>query len=119
MKKEFEIKDFGKTKICLGLQIENLEGEIFVHQVVYTPKVLKRFSIDKVHLLSTLMVVRFFYLDKNSFRPKEEDKEILGLEVPYFSAMGALMYLANCTRSDISFTTNLLARFTSSPIRRH
>ncbi|CAA7017728.1 unnamed protein product [Microthlaspi erraticum] len=35
------------------------------------------------------------------------------------SAIGALMYLANCTRPDIAFATNLLARYSSSPTRRH
>ncbi|CAA7018850.1 unnamed protein product [Microthlaspi erraticum] len=29
------------------------------------------------------------------------------------------MYLANCTRPDIAFATNLLARYSSSPTRRH
>ncbi|KAL5566503.1 hypothetical protein UlMin_029667 [Ulmus minor] len=29
------------------------------------------------------------------------------------------MYLANCTRPDIAFAVNLLARFSSSPTRRH
>ncbi|CAA7031752.1 unnamed protein product [Microthlaspi erraticum] len=44
---------------------------------------------------------------------------MLGPEVPYMSAIGALMYLANCTRPDIAFATNLLARYSSSPTRRH
>ena len=35
------------------------------------------------------------------------------------SAIGGLMYLANCTRPDIAFATNLLARYNSSPTRRH
>ena len=30
--KEFEMKDLGKTKLCLGLQIEHLDDGIFVHQ---------------------------------------------------------------------------------------
>ena len=29
------------------------------------------------------------------------------------------MYLAQCTRSDIAFAVNLLARFSSEPTRRH
>jgi hypothetical protein len=29
------------------------------------------------------------------------------------------MYLANCTRSDIAFSVNLLARYSSAPTRRH
>ena len=32
LKKEFEMKDLGKTKFCLGLQIEHLTNGIFVHQ---------------------------------------------------------------------------------------
>ena len=119
LKKEFEVKDFGKTKYCLGLQIEHLEDGIFVHQTTYTQKVLKRFYMDKAHPLSTPMVVRSLDPTKDPFRPKEDDEELLGPEVPYLSAIGALMYLANCTRPDIAFAVNLLARFSSSPTRRH
>ena len=39
-----------------------------------------------------------------------DDDELLGPEVPYLSAIGALMYLASHTRPDISFSVNLLAR---------
>ena len=41
LKKAFEMKNLGKTKLCLGLQIEHLENEIFVHQSAYISKVLK------------------------------------------------------------------------------
>ncbi|DAZ97426.1 TPA: hypothetical protein N0F65_009877 [Lagenidium giganteum] len=34
-------------------------------------------------------------------------------------AIGALMYLANCTRPDIAFATNLLVRFNHKPTKRH
>jgi hypothetical protein len=53
------------------------------------------------------------------FRPREDGEEILGPEVPYLSAIGALMYLTNCTRHDIAFLVNLLARYSSAPTRRH
>ncbi|RVW19230.1 Copia protein [Vitis vinifera] len=48
-----------------------------------------------------------------------KNEELLGPEVPYLSAIGALMYLANCTRPDIAFSVNLLARYSSAPTRRH
>ncbi|RVW67129.1 Valencene synthase [Vitis vinifera] len=48
-----------------------------------------------------------------------DDESLLGPEVPYLSAIGALMYLANCTRPDIAFSVNLLARYSSAPTRRH
>ena len=119
LKKEFEMKDFGKTKFCLGLQIEHLEDGIFIHQSNYTEKVLKRFYMDKAHPLSSPMVVRSLDINKDPFRPRGHDEELLGPEVPYLSAIGALMYLANNTRPDISFAVNLLARFSSCPTLRH
>ena len=65
------------------------------------------------------MVVRSHEVTKDPFRQKEENEELLGLEVPYLSAIGALMYLANYTRPDIAFSVNLLARYCSAPTKRH
>ena len=57
LKKEFEMKDLGKTKICLGLQIEYLVDRVFIHQSAYTEKILKQFYMDKAHSLSAPMGV--------------------------------------------------------------
>lgn len=118
LKKEFEMKDLGKTKFFLGLQIEHLKNGIFVHQSTYLLKV-KQFYMDKSHPLSSPMVVKSLDVKKDPFRPKESDEELLDPEVPYLSAVGALMYLACHTRPDIAFAVNLLARYSSSPTRRH
>jgi len=42
LKMEFEIKDLGKTKFCLGLQLEHLPEGVFVHQSTYTKRVLEK-----------------------------------------------------------------------------
>ncbi|GJY38322.1 retrovirus-related pol polyprotein from transposon TNT 1-94 [Tanacetum coccineum] len=118
LKREFEMKDLGKTKFCLGLQIEHLKDGILVHQEAYIEKLLKRFYMDKSHSLSTPMVVRTLDVKKDPFRPRD-DEEILGPEVPYLSAIGALMFLVGHTRPDITFSLNLLARYSSCPTRRH
>ncbi|XP_059639001.1 secreted RxLR effector protein 161-like [Cornus florida] len=102
------MKDLGKTKFCLGLQIEHLPNGILIHLSIYTEKVLRRFYMDKAHLLSSPMVVRSHDVKKDHFRPQEDDKEILSAEVSYLSAIGALMYLPNCTKPDITFAVNLL-----------
>ena len=75
--------------------------------------------MDKANPLSTPMVVRSLSVEKDPYCPCEENEEALDPEVPYLSAIGALMYLANCTRPDIAFATNLLARYSSCPTRRH
>ena len=56
------------------------------------------------------MVVGSLEVTKYPFRPIEENKKLLGLEVPYLNAISALMYLTNYTRPDIVFLINLLAR---------
>ena len=60
MKKEFEMKDLGKTKFYRVLQIEHLRKRIFVHQSNYTKRLLKCFYMDKTTHLSTPMVNRSF-----------------------------------------------------------
>jgi hypothetical protein len=81
-------------------------------------RVLEKFSMNECHPLKTPMIVRSLEADKDLFRPKGEDEHGLGPEVPYLSAIGALMYLANCTRPDIAFAVNLLARYSVAPTRR-
>jgi hypothetical protein len=119
LKDGFEMKDLEKTKFCLGLQIEHLSNEIFVHQSIYIEKVLKHFYMDNAYLLSTPVVVRSLDAKKDPFQSLEENEEILGLEVPYLSAIGALIYLANYIRLDIAFAINLLVRYSSTPTKRH
>ena len=119
LKKEFEMKDLGKTRYCLSLQFEYCLNDVLIHQSSYTEKVLKRFYMDKSHPLSSPMVVTSLKVTKDPFRPKEENEELLGPEVPYLSAIGTLIYLANYTRPDIALSVNLLARYSLAPTKRH
>ncbi|XP_068340437.1 secreted RxLR effector protein 161-like [Pyrus communis] len=65
------------------------------------------------------MVIRTLDAKRDPFCPNENEKEILEPKVPYLSAIGALLYLAQCTGPDISFAINLFARYSNAPIRRH
>ena len=69
LKKEFEMKDLRKTKFCLDPQIEHFPTRVLVHQSVYTKKILKRFYMDKTHLLSSQMVVCSLDVKKDLFLP--------------------------------------------------
>ncbi|XP_070045046.1 uncharacterized protein [Nicotiana tomentosiformis] len=72
-------EELQREKLCLSLQIEYLADEIFIYQFVYTEKILKRFYMDKVH-------------------PLKDDEELLGPEILYLNAIGALMYLVNANK---------------------
>ena len=75
--------------------------------------------MDKSHPINSPIVVRSLEVNKNPFRRKEENEELFDPKVPYLNAIGALMYLANCTRPDIAFFVNLLARYSSVLTKRH
>ena len=75
--------------------------------------------MDKAHPLDSPMIVRSLKINEDLFCPREEGEEVLGPEVPYLSAIGAIMYLATNTRPNIVFSVNLLARYNTQPTRRH
>ena len=113
------MKDLGQTKFCLGLKLEHLPTGIFVHQAAYIQKILEKFNMNKSYPSKTPMIVRSLDMKKDQFRPRDDGEELLGPEVPYLSAIGALMYLANSTWLDIVFAVNLLARHSAAPTKRH
>jgi hypothetical protein len=73
LKTEFEMKDLGRTKFCLGMQLENLQTGILVHQSTYVQKVLKKFNMDKTYALRTPIAVHALEKDIDQFRPKQEE----------------------------------------------
>ena len=127
LKNESEMKYLEKTKFCLDLQIEHFPNGVLVHQSTYIKKVLKHFYMDKPHFLSSIMVFQSLDMKKDSFRLCKKDsfrfckksEKLLGLEVPHLNVIDALMYLTNCTCLDNDFSVNLLAKYSSSPTRRH
>ena len=80
LEKEFEMKDLGKTKYYLDLQIEHCSYGVLIHQSTYTEKVMKYFHMDKSHPLSSLMFVRSFEVTKDPFRVKMKIKNYLALK---------------------------------------
>ena len=91
LKNRFEMKDLGKIKYCLGLQIEHFSNDILVHQSTYIEKVLKQFYIDKSHPMNSPTVFHSPKVNKDSFHPKEENEELFGPKVPYLSEIGTLV----------------------------
>lgn len=72
-----------------------------------------------MHPLSNTMVSIRLEPKTYQFHSREKDEKVLGHEVPYQSAIGALMYFLQCTRLDISFAINFLTRYSSEPTWRH
>jgi hypothetical protein len=112
----FEMKDFGKVSSCIGFQVEHFPAGTFVHQTTYLQKILMKFGMTNCNPINTPMEVRG---DRELYGPPKEGEPLLRESATYFSAIGALMWLSNRTRPDISFAVNVLARYTSRPTERH
>ena len=65
------------------------------------------------------MIVHSLEVKNDLFCPKENDEELLGLEVPYYSVIGIPMNLANYTWPSIAFLVNLLVRYSFALAQRH
>ena len=61
------MKDFGKTKFCLGPQIKHFPNENVVYQSTFIKKILKCFYMDKTHPLSSPVVVQSLDVKKDQF----------------------------------------------------
>ena len=59
--------------------------------------------MDTAHPLSSPMIFRSLDAKKDPFRPKEENKALLGPEVSYLSAIVVLLYLAQCSGQILHF----------------
>jgi hypothetical protein len=119
LKMEFEMKNLGKTKFYLDLQLEHHPTGILVYQSAYVQKTLEKFNMDKAYPCKTHMVIRALEKDTDPFRPLQEGEEVLGSEYPYLGAIGALMYLVNNTKPNIAFAVNLLTRYSVAPTMCH
>jgi hypothetical protein len=120
LKSKFKVKDLGVLSFCLGLQVNQISTGIVLHQATYISKVLTRFNMgDVTKTTKTPMVVRSLRPESDIFGPRRGSERVLDEKYPYKEAIGALLYLANCSRPDIAFAISVLARYTSEPTKRH
>ena len=88
LKTEFETKKtWGKPSI-----VSTCRSSMFLKKYWYTSQPTWRrswrdFKMNKSHELSTPMVVKSLEVDKDPYKPKEDNEDILGPEVPYLSAL--------------------------------
>lgn len=118
LQSEFKMKLVGPTTLCLGLQVEHQKnGSLFLHQIAYTRKILKRFDMDKATPLSAPMIGRSKTSD-DPYSPSEEEEQEVD-KSNYLAAVGAFLYLSTYTTPDISFSVSVLARHSEKPgVRR-
>jgi isopentenyldiphosphate isomerase len=100
----------GELTFFLGIQVKQTKQGTFVHQAKYTKNLMKKFNMDELKPVSTLMsTVTSLDLDENSETVDQRE---------YRSMIGSLLYLT-VTWPDIQFIMWLCARFQASPRSSH
>ncbi|RVX01765.1 Retrovirus-related Pol polyprotein from transposon TNT 1-94 [Vitis vinifera] len=106
----FKMKDLGEVDTILGIKVKRNSGGYALNQTHYIEKVVSKFSHLKIKDTNTPF-------DSSIKLEKNDGRSVAQLE--YASAIGSLMYAAQCTRADISFAVSKLSRFTSNPSVEH
>ena len=88
-----------------------------ISQAECVEKVLKMFNMSDVKPVNVLLGGHF-NLSKAQTSITEDEKALMS-EVPYASAVGSLMYVIICTRSDIAQAVRVVARYMSNPEKKH
>ncbi|GKA96248.1 retrovirus-related pol polyprotein from transposon TNT 1-94 [Tanacetum coccineum] len=110
MHDEFDMSMIGELNFFLGLQIKQLEDEIFFNQSKYVKEMLKKFILEDFKPIKTPM----------SSEPKltrDEDGEPID-DTKYRGMIGSLLYLT-ASRPDIMFSVCLCAYFQEAPKTSH
>ena len=119
---QFEIKDIGDLKFCLGIRIEKDEetGSVTLSQPAYIEELLEKVNLAGVRTKPTPFPPGLV-LRKEDSPITEEGKHDMTLEpyCQYRSLVGALLYLAGASRPDISYAVNCLARYSANPGKAH
>nr|GEU57110.1 hypothetical protein [Tanacetum cinerariifolium] len=103
LKKEFDMKDLGKAKKIIGMEIvrDRCRKILKVSQFRYISKILNNFRIDNEKSVKMPLGWNFKLSIKDcSVRDYVVERTS---KVPYANAVGILMYLMVCTRPDIAY----------------
>lgn len=116
---EFEMTDQGDLQFCLGIQILRHQAveTITLHQTKYLKEILKRFNLLDSRPVATPSAVGERVTTEQSPQTKLELEDTSA--VPYAEVVGCLIFLANWTRPDISYSISMVSQFLKQPGRAH
>ncbi|GJW33067.1 copia protein [Tanacetum coccineum] len=107
---EFEMSIMGKLNFFLGLQIKQMEDDIFFNQSEYIKEMLKKFGLENFKPMKTPM---------SSDTKLTKDKECESVDSTKYRGMVASLLCLMASRPDIMFSVCLYARFQEAPKTSH
>jgi hypothetical protein len=115
----YKMTDGGPLEHFLGVRIrfDIALGVVTLDQSAYITDILRRSNSAGFSPISTPAETRI--VTPSGAPDQEELLFMTTISTDYRSTVGALLYLSNCTRPDVAFTVNQLARYMAVPRRTH
>ena len=117
LNESFVIKNLGQPKEFLGIKIERDERSqtLILSQEKFITNMLKKFGFENTHPVATPMVTSQVANRERKLREQDENNLVSVPNRLFREVVGSLLYLANCTRPDISYAVNVLSRHQIDP----
>ncbi|UYV62168.1 hypothetical protein LAZ67_1008103 [Cordylochernes scorpioides] len=114
---EFQIKSLGPITFFLGVEINYGKESLSLNQRHYIQTLLQRYNMFEVRKVCTPLDPAIILSKIDCPHTQAEIDQMSN--IPYKELIGALLYLSNCTRPDISFATSKLSQFCANPGKKH
>jgi hypothetical protein len=111
--REFQMRDLGKLSWILGMKVERSKEKIELSQEAYINLIVEKFGMKDAKIAPTPLPSKIEQLAESS-----ESRVPFNNIKRYQKINGALIYLSNTTRPDITFSVNFLARKMSAPTQQ-
>ncbi|WIA15726.1 hypothetical protein OEZ85_003590 [Tetradesmus obliquus] len=110
---KYKLRDLGAAEQFLGISITRQPTGIKLAQERMIDDLVAKHGMENSN-------GRLLPMSPGTKLTKDEDREPLDTsKYPYATLVGALLYLANCTRPDIAYPVGVLARFMANPRMSH
>ena len=118
LEKEYKLSSAADSNMFLGNVIERTkDGGLQVHQKHFVDEVLKKYDCEMWKTRPT-PAPDSIHLHKGQSPQDDEERQRMA-NVPYRQIVGSLMWLASCTRPDLSQALGACARFCAYPGEEH
>lgn len=111
IEQHIDIKNIGEAKTVLGMQLDQEDGKIYVHQKNYIEKLIEMYGMKDCNTVKSPIDMNMKMEDYNESGHADVRK--------YQELIGRLMYLSVCTRPDLSFALSCLSQFNNEPRQPH
>ncbi|UYV73291.1 hypothetical protein LAZ67_10002537 [Cordylochernes scorpioides] len=114
---DFQIKSLGPITFFLCVEINYGKESLSLNQRHYIQTLLQRYNMFEVRKVCTPLDPAIILSKIDCPHTQAEIDQMSN--IPYKELIGALLYLSNCTRPDISFATSKLSQFCANPGKKH